>query len=206
MKNSITLVLIVMLFVVLGCSMLRPKEDKVDTPTPTTDATPTTDSTSKPPTSGGDGLSIDKFNQIKNGMSYQEVVNILGSEGTETRSSESGNIKIVSYKWEGDKFQRVFATFRDGKLTSKAQTGLSNTSTTKDGDADITMEKYNQIKTGMSYDEVVKIIGSEGEESNSTTVGKYELKTYIWKGAEYSRIFATFRNNELSSKSQSRLR
>lgn len=207
MKNSVSSVLIAMLFVVLGCSLINKKPEKVDTPTPSTDSSPTASESPKTTTSGTGSLSMDKFNEIKNGMTYEEVVKTIGFEGTETRSSEFGKIKVTSYKWEGEKFQRIFATFRDGKLTSKSQTGLSSTTTVSNtGDADLTMDKYNQIKTGMSYEEIVKIIGSEGEESNSSTAGNFEIKTYTWKGPKFTRIFATFRNNELSAKSQTGLK
>lgn len=215
MKNSLSLVLIIMLFVVMGCSMLGSKtgEDKVDTPNPNnTEATgKSSDSTTDsdvPKTSSGDTaeLTADKFSQLKNGMSYEDVVKILGSEGTQTSSSKFGKTEVSSYKWEGDKYQRVYATFKDNKMTSKTQSGLTDKSSENAETADISMDKFNQIKIGMNYEDVVKIIGSEGEQTSSSKFGSNELKSYAWKGTKYSRINATFRNGELSRKSQSGLK
>lgn len=208
MKSSFSLVLAVMLFVVLGCSMLNKKDEKVDTPTPTTESSPKDDSKTETKTTSSDSgdLTMENYEKIKNGMSYDEVVELLGSKGSETRSSTIGKIELKSYKWEGDKYKRVYVNFRDDKVNSKSQSGLSSSSTSKDGDADITMAKYEEIKNGMSYEEVSKIIGSEGEQSSNSKIGSTEISSYRWKGANYSNIFASFRDNKLTSKSQNGLK
>ncbi len=208
MKNSLSLVLGIVLFVGLGCSMLSKKDEKIATPTPAADSSTTTKESPKSDSTSSDSasLSMEKYDKIKNGMSYDEVVEVLGSKGTESRSSTVGKIELKSFKWEGDKFQRVYVNFRDDKVNSKSQSGLSGSSTAKDGGADISMDKYNQIKNDMSYEEVVKIIGSEGEQASSSKIGSSELTSYNWKGEKYSRIFASFRDNKLSSKSQSGLK
>jgi hypothetical protein len=69
-------------------------------------------------------LTLDKFNQIKNGMTYKEVVDIMGSEGTQTLSSGEGKYKVESYKWEGDNYQFLTITFIGEKVNSKFQNGL----------------------------------------------------------------------------------
>lgn len=69
-------------------------------------------------------LTLEKYNQIKNGMSYREVVEIIGAEGTEMSSSEIGKYKTASYKWEGDNYQFIFGTFQNDKLLSKTQANL----------------------------------------------------------------------------------
>lgn len=208
MKKSFSLVLIIMLFVVLGCNMLGKKDEKIDTPTPTTDSSTTTESTPKTTTSSSDSgdLTMANYEKIKNGMTYDEVSELLGSKGEETRSSTAGKSEYKSYKWEGDKYKRIYVNFRDDKVNSKSQSGLSGSSTAKDGDADISMDKYNQIKNGMSYEEIVKIIGSEGEQSSNSKIGDIEISSYRWKGPNYSNIFGTFRDNKLTSKSQNGLK
>ena len=201
------MVLAIMLFVVLGCSMLNKKDEKVATPTPSADSSPSTsDSPKTTSSSDSASLSMEKYEKIKNGMSYEEVAEILGSKGSETRSSTIGKIELKSYKWEGDKYQRIYVNFRDDKVNTKSQSGLSNSASKKDGDADITMDKYTQIKNDMSYEDVVKLIGSEGEQSSSSKIGSTEISSYNWKGPNYSRIFATFKDNKLTSKSQSGLK
>lgn len=67
-------------------------------------------------------LTMEKYNRLKDGMSYEEVVKILGGEGTKAQSPEDG--KGVTYKWEGEDFSSVFATFQNNKLTYKTSVGF----------------------------------------------------------------------------------
>ena len=46
----------------------------------------------------------------------------------------------------------------------------------------ITLDEFNTIQNGMSYEEVVEIIGSEGEASSTATVGDITTSIYMWKG------------------------
>jgi hypothetical protein len=134
------------------------------------------------------------------------VVKILGGEGTETSSFSSDSAKRITYKWEGEKYARITATFRNGALTSKIQSGLKSENSDGTQSADLTPAKYGQIEIGMSYAEVVKIIGSEGIQSSSSTIGQSKLASYKWEGSKYAKIFATFRDDKLSSKSQSNVK
>ena len=47
---------------------------------------------------------------------------------------------------------------------------------------DITMAEFNQIQVGMTYSQVVDIIGAEGTFSSETQVGGENYKYYTWKG------------------------
>ena len=65
------------------------------------------------------------YNQIQTGMSYEEVVRILGSEGVEGARSESATLQIVIYQWKVERpIGFLTVTFQNGKLASKGQTGL----------------------------------------------------------------------------------
>lgn len=129
MKNSLNLGFIVLVLVVLGCSC--PKLDELGkkdsspspSPTPVSTSSPTETTTNKTTTSTGD-LTKDKFNRIKTGMSYKQVVEIIGSEGEETSSSQFGRYKVASYKWSGSGYAMIFAVFNSDKLTSKSQANL----------------------------------------------------------------------------------
>jgi hypothetical protein len=70
------------------------------------------------------GLTLEKYNQIRTGMSYKQVVEILGAEGTELSSSEFGNYRTASYQWQGDDFQFIYGTFQNDKLLAKTQANL----------------------------------------------------------------------------------
>lgn len=69
----------------------------------------------------------------------------------------------------------------------------------------ITAEKFNAIETGMTYDEVVNIVGSEGELSSQVDIGGDEYKTeiYVWYGAAPgSNANVTFQGGKVVAKAQ----
>ncbi|MDQ3800509.1 MAG: DUF3862 domain-containing protein [Acidobacteriota bacterium] len=132
-SNTLSLVLVIGIFIVIGCSCPRLNELKQSSSDrPGTSSTDNTDfSNSKGGGGGGSNkagsktaLSMEKYNQIKNGMSYKQVAEILGSEGVETMSSGEGKYKVTSYKWEGEDFQFITCVFMGDKMTSKVQANL----------------------------------------------------------------------------------
>ena len=74
-------------------------------------------------------ISLDEFNKIENGMSYSEVCDIVGGEGTLSSSSDIGlgaEYKTDLYQWSGDGSIGANANvmFQNNKVISKAQVGL----------------------------------------------------------------------------------
>ncbi|MBS1797280.1 MAG: DUF3862 domain-containing protein [Acidobacteria bacterium] len=133
MKNLFNIGFIVLLLVVLGCNCQKQLEDlanKSQTPTSSPSSSPGSSPGSSPAASpkssnGKAELTMDKYNQIKNGMSYKDVVAIIGSEGTETMSSGEGKYKVTSYQWKGGgDFEYIYAVFMGDKLSSKTQANL----------------------------------------------------------------------------------
>jgi hypothetical protein len=72
------------------------------------------------------GVNKENYLKLQNGMSYQEVVNILGKEGEEMSSSDIGGTRTVMYMWKAGGFggANMNAMFQDDALTTKAQFGL----------------------------------------------------------------------------------
>ena len=73
-------------------------------------------------------ISKAEFDAIKNGMTYEEVVKIIGSEGevmSET-GEEGTDLHTIIYSWDGEGEIGANAnfTFQGGKLQNKAQFGL----------------------------------------------------------------------------------
>ena len=128
MKNLYNLGFAALLLVVLGCNCQRFQDlaDTSRTPTTSSPSTSSSPSSSSSPASSDKktGLTLDKFNQLKNGMSYKEVVDIVGSEGSQVSSSGEGKYKVETYKWDGENFQYLIITFMGEKLYSKTQNGL----------------------------------------------------------------------------------
>ena len=76
-------------------------------------------------TSGGIYMTMDKFNRIENGMTYRQVVEIVGTEGTVLSSSEILGVTTTMYYWYGsDGISNANIMVQDGVVISKSQFGL----------------------------------------------------------------------------------
>ena len=207
MKKSLSLVMATLLFVVLGCNLGEMFSKKDEAPTPVADKPTTTNSPTDTTTTSDSGgkadVSIEKFNKVQLGMSYDQVKGVMGSDGNETSSSKIGNNTSRSIKWEGDKYARIRVSFRNDKATSKSQGSLTPS---KDGGADISQAKFNKVNVGMTYAEVKGVLGSDGILTSQSDMFNTKRASYTWRGKGYSNIRATFKNDKLSNKFQSGLK
>lgn len=74
-------------------------------------------------------ITLEEFNNIETGMTYEQVVEIIGGEGTvlsETDITGNEQYKTTIYKWDGEGSLGANAnvTFQGGKVVAKAQIGL----------------------------------------------------------------------------------
>jgi len=72
---------------------------------------------------------MEEFNKIETGMSYKQVCDIVGGEGTLGSSVDigaGGQYKTEIYQWTGHGSigSNANVTFQGGKVISKAQIGL----------------------------------------------------------------------------------
>jgi outer membrane protein assembly factor BamE (lipoprotein component of BamABCDE complex) len=72
-------------------------------------------------------------------------------------------------------------------------------------DSAVTMAKYSQVKEGMTYEQVVAVMGSPGEENVRTKVGDVEMAQYTWKTSTGAMV-VSFENNKVKVKAQSGLK
>lgn len=71
----------------------------------------------------------------------------------------------------------------------------------------ITLSEYNKLKKGMTYQQVVDIVGEKGTLDSSTTGYGITIKIYSWnQKSTYGVASVLFENNKLESKSQAGLR
>lgn len=95
-----------------------------------------------------------------------------------------------------------------GVDSNKQTTGASGASKTetmtsaKNETSGITAANFAKIKTGMKYDEVVKILGAEGELLSESEIAGFKTQIYQWKAGMMSNMNATFQNGKLMGKSQ----
>jgi hypothetical protein len=146
-----------------------------------------------------------KFNQIQNGMTYEEVVAIIGSEGNViSETGEKGTeFHTIMYEWEAEGSIGANANFmfQGNKLTNKAQFGVVESS-----EVTVTLDEFNKLQNGMTYEEVIAIIGGEGNLLSESGEKGTELYTvmYDYKGEGDLGANANFmyQGGKLQNKSQ----
>ena len=73
-------------------------------------------------------MTLEKYNSIETGMTYEKVCEIVGGEGVLTHEVDLGLglAYEITYQWEGAGVigANASVTFRYGKVTGKEQAGL----------------------------------------------------------------------------------
>lgn len=77
----------------------------------------------------------------------------------------------------------------------------------------VSLAEYHRIDDGMSYSQVVSIVGDSGTESSSSTmkgvpgvVPSITTKIYTWQNSDGSNMNAMFQNDKLITKAQALLK
>lgn len=168
--------------------------ENADTAASTTDTKDSKETTKKQ----DNKITYENFLNIKMGQSYDEVVALLG-EGKELSSSSVGDIKTTMYIWNGSGMGNLNVTIQGGVVVIKAQAFL------QDNDAKITMDLYNKIENGMTYDQVKAILG-EGELTSETKIMDSVAKMYSYINKDGSNANFTFSNGSMEMKAQFNLK
>lgn len=71
-------------------------------------------------------ITLEEFNKIQNGMSYEEVKSIIGSSGTLSSNVSMNGVTVEIYTWYGNGTagSNANVTFTNNSVTGKAQAGL----------------------------------------------------------------------------------
>ena len=95
----------------------------------------------------------------------------------------------------------IAGTSEDSNNSSNA-VKVENSESSKDSGY-ATMEKFEKIETGMTYEEVVEIMGSKGELMSEVGVGDITSKLYCWYAKNgIANMNITFSNGKVLSKAQ----
>ncbi len=128
MKNPLNLGIVVLVFVVLGCTCPQKlRELSNDSKTPSTSPSPFSTPTVSQPTPAKVGeydVTMAKYNQINVGTSRADVERILGGKGTEISNTTGGGVRFTVNKWEGANYKSIILSFRDDKVMTRSQVGL----------------------------------------------------------------------------------
>ena len=135
----------------------------------------------------------DVLDDIKMGASRQEVAEALGTDGLEVAALKNENAEIYVLQWiSADSEGFIQATFEDGKVIGKNYINIENDS------VEITLEAYNQLKEGMTYEEVNELLGAAGRVMAETD----EFAVYGWMAKNGASISIMMENDQLQSLAQ----
>ncbi|MHB0935917.1 MAG: hypothetical protein ACYC6A_05960 [Armatimonadota bacterium] len=80
--------------------------------------------TSSTPSTPVRKVTYEKYLKIENGMSYNEVVSIIGTAGIKGQSATWGEITTIHYRWINDDDSMMVVTLKNGQVVMKDQFGL----------------------------------------------------------------------------------
>lgn len=145
---------------------------------------------------GKNKISYDALEQLETGMTYNEIKDIIGNEGNKLLQVSSEETSAERYQWTTkDGEGTILLSFQDEKLISISQTGLKNSAPVSLSD-DIKKE----LKSDMSYNEVVKLLGEKGLLLSETLQDGFTNKLYVWEDSNTGKSFsAVFVEDKLRS-------
>ncbi len=143
---------------------------------------------------GNSNLTMEKYLQCREGISYKQATAILG-KGNETSMSKGGGVSYNSYEWRGDK-KSISLRFENDKLVSRMQSQII-----KKVNPNLKLAKFSQLKEGMSYKETESILGSEGIETRRS-FNSVNSVSFDWYGDKFVYLNVNFENDKLTRKSQ----
>ena len=170
---------------------------------------------------GSERVTLSQYRALEEGMPYGEVVRLLGREGTlDSRTDGSDGPVVASYYWWNDNKSYMEAAFRDDRLVYMNQSRLGQPRTWPGSVVPprpagarferipyVTLRQFRALERGMSYGEVVRLLGREGTpDSRTDGFDGPVVASYHWWNDNNSYVEATFENDRLVYKNQSRLR
>ena len=141
-------------------------------------------------------LSIQTAGDIKPGMTYEDIHSILGSPGVVIAGTDQDNV-VYRWSYAGMSFM---GRFENGILVRKTAVQNDDEYRGLQDEDIVSFDKvlYEKIQPGMSYDEVLAIIGMDAQPLTSNSG---PVKIYKWTDERGSSITGRFENSILKRKS-----
>ena len=116
------LIVVIIVIAIIGGSQTSTNNTQTSAPS---EATSNTQSTTEDSSTKNVKVTLEQYNQIKDGMTYDEVVEIFGGKESTSSESEVAGIKSEIKTWNGNgTFSVATIGFTNGEVSSKPQTGL----------------------------------------------------------------------------------
>ena len=140
--------------------------------------------------------------QFQGGTTLEQLKNLFG-EPSKSDQVPSGNATLDLYTWTFDKVIVTVQLFQDSTIARS----ISNFTFIRD--ATITSKKYNQLTNGLTYEQVVSILGEPDNLAQSASSDSENMQA-VWNSGIKSKISnpyieLTFVNNSLTNKNQAGL-
>lgn len=148
---------------------------------------------------------------------YEEAAAALGTEGRELMRMQMVDGESSSFVWpiEGQEDSVLHLRFTAGEPASQEMQSVSSLRSLvyedplspSAGSAPVTLDGYRRLQMGMSYEEAVAILASEGMQTFQREGLGHPSAGFVWRGeAPGSTLRASFVENDLGAKAQLGLR
>lgn len=161
----------------------------------------------QPPSGAGAGtlgVTPEGLRAVQPGMTVEQVQHILGGPTAQMATSDLGGRRSETYRWEAGG-ESIMISFIDGRAAVATQTGLETAVQRRA--PPVTLAQFERLAEGMTYGEVVRILGSEGRYAGFTDAGGYVSHGYTWRGHSLGALLSvSFHQGRLTGKTQTGLR
>lgn len=193
-------ILIILLLTIAGCGSSTNQNKTKDTNNPpsgsnSTSQSPTApaksqDSKSSNPTPSTTSIvTYENYLKIKLDTTYDEVKSILG-EG----KKKELNSDVIDYTWN-DQNKSILVQTNKGKVVTKIQSNLGKTT------SKATLAQFNQISNGMTFDQVVSVLGTDYQEvSYKEKPGNIILRNVVWMLPDSTYVKVYLQNGKVINK------
>lgn len=143
-----------------------------------------------------------KFVSIPMGSDYETVKSAFGTDGKMQHENDVAGIKTQSYQFKVGNTTAIMM-FQNGALVNKAMDSLAFY---KQNGEKITMDEFNQIQTGMNYEQVKEIFKRDGLLKSETNIAGSGSQLFQWINSDGSNAIITFNAGAVDSKTQTNLK
>lgn len=154
-----------------------------------------------------DNDTINSYLNLDYSESPEDIIKIFGEPYNESEKDENG---YYSLYYDIDLSNNGWFTFhigfKDGKMFSRDVNFYDLVKKGYPPKKFVPMDQYNRVEEGMTYDEVVSVLGMDGVktmrvDASETEGGIYEYYHWPLEGSEYADIIIDFTNGTVSRKS-----
>lgn len=140
-------------------------------------------------------LTQEKLTQIKIGLTKYQIRKLLGSNGEEVTTTRGGGQTFNVVKWVDAKYNFAVVTFKNGRvMTVSTSADDTENDLTPASVPPLTPEKFDQVKIGLTRDQVRQIFERDGEHVSTSRGGGITYEVVKWVDADYNYMIVTFEN------------